>query len=154
MVSLGFLGVLFWHLNIGEFGVHLSNAPLGYLIPWAIFSVFVLNFLWGVRIYMFYRPFGKGTFWRILGAGFKLQVIGTVMPGQLGDLGLMYILKDVYQQKQSAAVLLVDKTVSLLIVSLFSAIGIGIIYSWLYGSIILICLIAVGGVTTVWMIKR
>lgn len=142
VVSLIFLWILFQQTNTVEFSVHLSNAPITHLVSWVVFYYALSGLAWGARIYILFRKFGPGTYWYLVGTGFKIQLLGTIMPGQLGDLGLMYFLKDTYTVKQSAAILLVDKLISLSITSLIAIFGIGVIFGWYYAIFPLVMLLS------------
>ena len=69
----------------------------------------------------------------ILKAGFKLQALSMVMPGRIGDIGLIYFLKDKLNTNESLALLLIDKIITLFIAGFLASIGICYFYKWIYG---------------------
>lgn len=126
---------------------HISRAPLAVMIPWLAFYFSLAVFLWGCGIHFLLRRIntnGWAKGWRqLIGAAFKLQVISVLVPGRLGDLSLMYFLRDSYTPGQGGAVLLVDKIITLAVNLFLVACGLGVIFSW--RAAILFVLAAVAG---------
>jgi len=126
---------------------HISSAPLALMVPWLAFYYLLTVFLWGCGIHFLLRRINskrgsKG--WRqLIWASFKLQVISVLVPGRLGDLGLMYFLRDRYTPGQGAAVLLVDKIITLVVNLSLAVCGLGVIFSW--RAAVLFALAAVAG---------
>jgi len=109
---------------------YLFRAPLALLIPWLAFYYLVTVFSWGCGVYSLLRRINPGGWWRLLGASFKLQVLSVLVPGRLGDLGLMYFLRDRYTPGQGGAVLVVDKMITLVVNLLLAGCGLAVVFSW------------------------
>jgi uncharacterized membrane protein YbhN (UPF0104 family) len=142
LVSLVLLAVLIWRSNVSELIEYLGDAPLVYLVPWLIGYDLVMTFVWGNGVYSLFRRLKVGGYGRIIATGYKLQVLATVVPGRLGDLGLLYFLKDLYTLRQSTAVLLVDKLITLFVTFVLAAIGLGVMFSWHYSAAVAVTMFA------------
>ncbi|MCK5702907.1 MAG: flippase-like domain-containing protein, partial [Cyclobacteriaceae bacterium] len=119
----------------GELINHLFSVPLLYVIPWIMTYCLIIFFSWSVGIYVLLRRIQPDCFRSIINATFKLQVVSTVVPGRLGDLGLLYFLKDSFTPGQTSAVLIIDKVITLGVNAVLTIIGLGILFSWTYSLI-------------------
>lgn len=129
------LAIVIWRSQPKELYAQLCDAPLHFLIPWVIGYYLIVVLTWAIGIYYLLRRISTKGLWRIIDASFKLQILSAVTPGRLGDLGLLYFLRDKYSLGQTGAVFLVDKMITLLVNVTLASFGIGIIFSWGYFSV-------------------
>ncbi|MFH1761179.1 MAG: lysylphosphatidylglycerol synthase domain-containing protein [bacterium] len=141
-ISFSILAILISKIELKQTLVILNNPRLLWIVPWLIFYYVVTFFLFGSSLYCLFRRMGKGAFARIVNIPYKLEVLATFIPGRLGDIGLVHFLKDKFTPGQSLSVLVVDKVITLSIVTIISAMGIGAIVSWYFAIIIILGIIS------------
>ena len=154
-ILLGFLilAIVIWRVRPNELIIYLSTVPLLYLIPWLMAYYLIIVFTGGAGIYVLLRRIRPDSFWSIINASFKLQVVSTIVPGRLGDLGLLYFLKNNFTLGQTSAVLIVDKVITLGVNTILTIIGIGIMFSWNY-SLILALIFILSSIFLFWFLFK
>lgn len=130
VVSLAILLVLIWRSDVSSLVEQITGAPLVCLIPWAVCYKLVALFVGGNANYCLFRRLGVGGYWQVIATSFKLEILAMVVPGRVGDLGMLYFLRHLYTYEQSAAVFLVNKLITLFVASILGAIGLGVFFSW------------------------
>ena len=126
--------IVVWKSNPKALYSQLLGAPLRFLIPWVSGYYLIVVLTWAVGINALLRKIKPAVLSNIIFSSFKLQILSTVIPGRLGDLGLLYFLKDNFTYGQVTAVLFVDKLITLAINSVLAIIGLGILLSWQYSA--------------------
>lgn len=126
------IGVVVWQSNPGALYSQVLGAPLQYLIPWVGGYYLIVVVSWGLGIYFLLRRIKPTDLPDIIFSSFKLQILSTIVPGRLGDLGLLYFLKDNFTFGQVSAVLFVDKLITLAVNAVLTIIGLGVMLSWRY----------------------
>ena len=146
-LSAFLLAIVIWRSNPRELLLAMQDAPLLYLMPWMAFCFVITVLSWSFGIYCLLarmrRPGGLG---QLIAASFKLQVLATITPGRIGDLGLLYFLKDRYTLGQLSSVILVDKLITFIVNIILTVLGIGVFFSWSHARILilffLVCFLA------------
>jgi uncharacterized membrane protein YbhN (UPF0104 family) len=100
------------------------------LTPWLAGYFFLAHFITGNGLYSLFRRIRRDGYWRIVWIPWKLEVLSTVLPGRLGDVGLVYFLRDRFRPAQSLAVLIADKLVTLEVTLLLSTLGLWRFVGW------------------------
>ena len=130
------IGVVIRQSNPEKIYSQLIDAPLYYLIPCFFIYYLIVVLTWAIGIYLLLLRIKGGNFWHLIKTSFKLQVISTITPGRVGDIGLLYYLKKEYTSGQISAILFIDKLITFCINIILSTIGIGFFLSWNYAVII------------------
>jgi uncharacterized protein (TIRG00374 family) len=126
------IGIVIWQSDPGALYSQLIDAPLQYLIPWVGGYYLIVVVSWGLGIYVLLRRIKATPPGDIILSSFKLQIFSIVVPGRIGDLGLLYFLKDNFTFGQVSAVLFVDKLITLAVNAVLAIIGLGVMLSWRY----------------------
>jgi len=129
IIGLILLAVVIFQSSSKELLDNLRNAPLGMIVPWIFIYYFITTLAWGVGLHVLFRRMNRGSFWHLIKASFKLQILSTVVPGRLGDLGLLYFLKEKFTLGQTSAVLVIDKLVTLSVNVVLAIWGIAVLFS-------------------------
>jgi uncharacterized protein (TIRG00374 family) len=137
------IAIVILYSNPARLYNQLIDAPLRYLIPCFLIYYLLVTLTWGIGIYLLLRRIKPGNIRLIIESSFKLQVISVIAPGRLGDLGILYYLKDQYSAGQLSAIFFIDKLITLGINIILSIIGIGVLFSWDYTFIISTLLIII-----------
>ena len=124
------LAIVIWRSNPKGLLLAMHDAPLIYFVPWMIIYFIITVLSWSIGVYGLLVRMRHGGLGRLISASFKLQVLSTVTPGRVGDLGLLFFLKDRYTLGQLSAVVLVDKIITLIVNIILALIGIGVFFSW------------------------
>ena len=144
IVSLAILVAIFLKVGIKETLVHLKNADPVFIL--LIICLQIITLLLGaVNIFILAKKMKKDlTFKSILKDYLIIWPIGLFFPSKLSDVGMVYLLKkrDIEVGKAVAA-MIVDNTITLWVIALFSLIGIYAFYG-LTGAIVAFVLIIVG----------
>jgi len=99
------------------------------LLP-AIFlyaSVLLLNTL---NLKILLDPLKKINFWHLFAQQYKSWSVGLFVPGKIGEFSLSYFLRKKIAVGNTAAIVLIDKLVSLLVLSFFAIIGFVLFFNW------------------------
>lgn len=137
LVSLLFLGVILWRLDLDVLLQNAAEAPLGYLIPWIFVYYAAVVFLWAVGLHALLYPIAPAPLAQVFSASVKLNVLATVIPGRLGDVGILYLLQGRYTYGQTSAVFVVDKTITLLINTVLSSLALWVFFSGMTALVLL-----------------
>ncbi len=146
------LALVIWKSNPQQLLLALQDAPLGYLIPWLLVYFLLTVVSWSLGVHVLLVRLRRGGLGPLIAASFKLQVLATVTPGRLGDLGLLYFLKGRFSPGQLTAVLVVDKLITLLVNVVLALWGVGVFFSWHQAFLLLLFLSVPGFVLLYWLL--
>lgn len=147
------IGIVIWQSDPGALYSQLIDAPLQYLIPWIGGYYLIVVVSWGLGLYVLLRRIKDTHPGDIILSSFKLQIFSVVVPGRIGDLGLLYFLKDNFTFGQVSAVLFVDKLITLAVNAVLAIIGIGVMISWRYSVYAAVIMLA-GLAVTLWFVFK
>lgn len=153
LFSLLILGLLIWLTDPINLLSRISGAPYGRLTGWSVIYETLVLVLWSGGVLYMLRSFGEIRYRDLLIAGARLQVLTLVFPGRTGDISMVYLLRHRFRARDSAMVLLIDKLITLLLVSLLAWVGIGFFYGramLLPAALVYLALIAIG----VWLLQQ
>ncbi|TAJ92418.1 MAG: hypothetical protein EPO31_12505 [Gammaproteobacteria bacterium] len=153
LLSLLILGLLIWLTDPLDLLSRISGAPFGRLAGWSVIYEVLVLILWSVGVLAMLRRFGEISYGDLFLAGAKLQILTLIFPGRTGDISMMYLLRHLFRARDCALVLLIDKLITLLLVSLLAWVGIGFFYDralLLPAALVYLALIAIG----VWLLQQ
>ena len=90
-------------------------------------SVLLLNTL---NLKILLNPLKKIGFWHLFAQQYKSWSTGLFVPGKIGEFSLSYFLRKQIAVGSTAAIVLIDKLVSLLVLSFFAIIGFVLFFNW------------------------
>lgn len=147
------IGIVIWQSDPGALYSQLIDAPLQYLIPWIGGYYLIVVVLWGLGLYALLCRIKAIHPADIIISAFKLQIFSIVVPGRIGDLGLLYFLKDHFTFGQISAVLFVDKLITLAVNAVLAIIGLGVMLSWRYSLYTTVIMLA-GLLLILWFVFK
>jgi len=145
LISLLVMAALVVYVDASFLYESLINAPYEKLIPWGFFYEFMVILLWSAGFSALIKRLGKISFRKLLAVGLKLQALTLFVPGRLGDLGIVYFFRKDISIQDGTALLVVDKLISLSLITVLSVAGTFYLISidagyWLLASVLVIAL--------------
>lgn len=155
LVSLIVMTTLIIYVDVSFLYESLINAPYEKLIPWGFFYELMVILLWSAGFGALLKRLGEISFSKLLKVGLKLQVLTLFVPGRLGDLGIVYFFRKDISVQDGAALLVVDKLISLSLITILSVIGVFYLVSvdagyWLLATVVM----AVGAIIFLLVVAR
>lgn len=156
LFSLSVVVFLVWYTNPLELMASIEQAPYVKLI--CLISVYetLLVLLWCGGLQTLLRGYGEVSYRALVLAGIRAQILTMVFPGRTGDISMAYLLRKEFRMRDCATVLLLDKAITLLPVSILAVAAIGYFYgreNLLYGVLLLLSIILIASVILKWFSK-
>ena len=155
--SLSVILFLIWYTNPLELIASLSKAPYMKLICLIVVYETLLVLLWCGGLLTLLRGYGEIGYGALVLAGIRTQVLTMVFPGRTGDISMAYLLRKKFRVRDSTTVLLIDKVITLLLVSMLAIAAVG----YFYGSehlltcvLVLVALIMIATAILKWFPER
>lgn len=127
------LASLVWYLDPAAVFAHLAGAPLALLIPWVLAYEVLVVLLWALGLSAMIVRLGGIAYGRLVRIGFTLQALTLFIPGRLGDLSLVYLLRERFGVADSSALLVMDKLITLGLSALLAVLGLALLFSPWHG---------------------
>lgn len=102
----------------------LRHAPYQWIVPWSMLYESLIVVFWAAGMHAILRRPGPVPLATLARCGFALQGLTLIIPGRLGDIGLIPLLKDFLTSSQTTAALIIDKLVTLCVATLLGIAGV------------------------------
>ncbi len=144
IVSLAILVAIFLKVGIKETLVHLKNADLTFVGLIVCFQIITLV-LGAANIFILAQKMRKDiTFMGVFKDYLMIWPIGLFFPSKISDIGMVYLLKKRnIEMGKAIAAMIVDNTITLWVIALFSLVGVYAFYG-LKGTLAVGILIIIG----------
>lgn len=134
---------LIWLVEPNSLLLNIKNAPYQWIFPWSIFYEIVVVMLWSCGAVALLKPYENIKYKNLLLNGFKLQALTLIVPGRIGDIGLVYFLRNELKKEITTSFIITDKILTLLVTGVIASIGLAYFYEWIYGLIFLLALFSI-----------
>jgi len=154
LITVVILVALLLKVGIKEIIVQLKSINPWFLIPLVIFNILTIVFT-AVGIFLFVRKLKRGiTFKNVFKHYLTVWSLNLFIPGRLGDASMIFLLKkEGIRMGKTTAVMLLDNVITIMVIGLFSLIGVYTFYG-LRGSLVAVFLLVVLAVVVRFVLQK